>query len=172
MDPTLAALVGAAIGSASTVVAAFVTPVLTSRRAHKARRREVMREVYAEGIRVLSDFAHCQSIGELRSIRLRMFEAQIQIQLVGSRRAGHQFGKLARAVDAWIDAIKEEASMQGWNSGDPLPVGELPESMMAYHDFVSLARRDIGMLDPVYLRLRRPSRNAVSGADEPSPGAS
>lgn len=109
MDPTLAALLGAGIGSVTTVIAAFATPLISSGRAHKARRRDLMREDYASGMRTLISATRIKSRDEYSPIKQELFEALEYIRLVGSRRAADKFNLLLNATALLADSVGDES---------------------------------------------------------------
>jgi hypothetical protein len=105
MDPAVAALAGAFLGMAGSVVA----PILSSRRAHKARRRDLMREVYAEGMRIIAELARSHDIEGYSKMRERLLEATVQIKLLGSKATSRKFDavyqKMSPIVTVSIDEL-------------------------------------------------------------------
>ncbi|HKO19808.1 MAG TPA: hypothetical protein VJU82_13065 [Acidobacteriaceae bacterium] len=148
MDPTLAALLGAGIGTVGTILAASITSFAASRREHKVRRRELMREAYAEGLRAVVAIGRIpdqDSHLHIHDVRMRMFEAQVQIRLVGSPQARDKFDDLAEEVfedlDRWeARALSQEESTL---SGEDNQVG--PDSHGLYRQFLEAAWRDLGV---------------------------
>ena len=157
MDPTLAALLGAGLGLTGTVLA----PLVTSRRAHKARRREIMRDAYAEGMRCVSDIPRAKAVEDYESMKERLFAAQIQIRLVGSRKAGRRYDELCVIVDDFMAKVQGEAvKFRPLTRAQTRVARTFPEERrtalgVAHQAFILVARRDIGMEDAWWQRTTR-----------------
>ncbi len=141
IDPTIAALVGAGIGMAGTII----SPILTSKRTHRARRRDLMLEAYAEGMRSITDIVKEDVKGGYVDHKKRLVEAQLQIRLAGSQAAYRAFDELRRHAYAYM---AEETN-------DPSHGKDRPESPVfrAQMEFILVARIDLGTYDPFFRRF-------------------
>jgi hypothetical protein len=146
MDPALAALLGAAIGLTGSVLA----PLVTSRHVRAARRRDVMQEAYAEGMRAMSDFPRVRDPGGYDRLRERLFEAQNHVRLVGAPRTSVKFDRFVRAINGLIDVALDEASkIRPFTRSQQRVESAFPQEARdkmtaAYEDFLIEARRDLG----------------------------
>jgi hypothetical protein len=163
VDPTLAALLGAGIGALVTAI----SPWLTGRMQHKLRRREVMREAYLEGMRSVSMFdesASTFSEADVNDVRRRVFEANLNIGLMGTRRTADRFGKvndmiveqgqrITRVLNLQARAVQATELAEAIESREDL--AHRNRLVRAYDDFVDAARRDMAVEDHWFVRLRR-----------------
>jgi hypothetical protein len=157
MDPTLAALMGAGIGSAGAVL----VPWVTSRTLHTARRRALMQEAYAQGMRAMTNFMRVRSPGGYAELREGLLDAQVQIRLVGSRRTSTRFDEWIEVMNDLIDIATEEVSRirpftpPNKRAGSAFPREKRDKMSATYAAFTFAARRDIGTEDVVALRAWR-----------------
>jgi hypothetical protein len=164
MDPTIAALLGAGLGSAGSILAAVVAPLLTSRRERWARRREIKREVYAEALRSVIAYRSCRTAEDLENVRERINEASVQISLVGSRASHIAYGELMLWVGDLIEAVLNEAGRYVYDQAKINAEAGFPEDkrdliMRSQSVFIEIARREIKALEPVRIRIWHWLRN-------------
>jgi hypothetical protein len=154
MDPTLAALIGAGIGSVGTVFA----PWVTSRTQRTARRRAVKQEAYAQGMRAMTNFMRVKSPGGYAQLREGLLDAQVQIRLVGSRYTSTRFDEWVDVMNDLIDIATDEVSKvrpftpPNKRAESAFPKDKRDKMSATYAAFTLAARRDIGMEDAAVLR--------------------
>lgn len=112
MDPTVAALLGAGIGMIGTVLASFITPVLTAQRADRTRNRELRREAYLTGLDAVHRVGNCTTQDAFEKAVEQTYNAMAQIQLVGSPNVVRAAATLMRAVTSLHVELALAASKQ------------------------------------------------------------
>jgi hypothetical protein len=154
VDPAVAALAGAFLGMAGSLV----VPILSSRRAHKARRRDLMREVYAEGMRVIAEMIRSHDLEGYSRLNERLFEAQVQIRLLGSKATSRKFDRVANALLPFVHVAMDEMSKPedeidlDKRMEEEFPDWEESSDYELTQVFISAARRDMGMEDSLPIR--------------------
>jgi len=147
MDPTLAALIGAGVGSLVTVV----SPWLTGRIQHRSSRRDVKREAYLRGMRAVAELSRSRTADDLRRVKGETIEARLHIRLVGSREASMMFNDLDELAQHWIDReLRRLSSLpSGESIGETISEAlnsETHEDIGWIHEtFVIFARLDMRM---------------------------
>jgi hypothetical protein len=98
------------IGVLGTVAASIFNPMITARRADRARRQDLMREVYATGLRYITELPRAKSSGQLKVVSQAVFEAQAQIRLVGSLQVAAAYNELSEFTRRLVDDVVAEVA--------------------------------------------------------------
>jgi len=97
VDAATAALLGASVGLAGTLVA----PIVTSYQARRARSQELMRDAYARGFACLAKIPRCETLEDHRKLRDKMLEALAHIEIVGVKATSDLYSSVVEAYEGW-----------------------------------------------------------------------
>ncbi|MFC7617286.1 hypothetical protein ACFQV2_31550 [Actinokineospora soli] len=156
MTLTLIAVLSPILGFGGGILAQIVS---TRRTAH-ARRRDLLREAYADGLRALMTVEGIRDLADVRAARSALFHARGQIHLVGTKQGRTLFAELADIGYDMLDRLLDEAPRRRPFTPVPrrldriYPPADRTKLEAALTAFVEQARKELAIDESWWRRAR------------------